>query len=568
MLPALLIRLRPVGPWRFGPSDGARHRTDRILHSDSLYSAVTNAIASVGPLEEWLDETARSAMPAVRFTSVFPYMGRHTYITPPRSLWPPPPTSKVPWKQAKLIPLQLVQSLLRGEAIDEQKWAVDPVSECLLPIEKNFTGVGPFRVSLRTRAAVDRLEQGRIAVHATACLEFADQCGLWCAAAFADEAAKNRWTPVLRAAFKFLADEGMGGERSAGWGRAKQPRFEDSTLSQLFFPGEGVTDPVFWMLSLYSPAEGDGVDWAEGKYEVTTRSHAADPSRGLRLVSEGSVIRATRIPTGQAFDLASNGSPHPRYRSGLAVGVPIPSAITSVDVTPAPGAEEPVAPPSPELAPLAALNGGVPAEPAPGPETESEPMPEAGVTEPGGPDVDLPSDFVLSEPIGEVAPEPPSSEPAQFAGDDWNQPNDLRNALAPATAPEAGMEPQALQVEPRPFAGDDWNQPNDAFNAVPEPEQSGETAAVTWESEIEPEPSGPKTFDAPEAATADTETTAGAISETRDRSESVIGSDTPADASSSSSPSGPDDLPREGQSSEPAIDPSDDKRGPEGNEVP
>ena len=55
MNPALLVRLRPTGPWRIGPDSGARDRVDRIYHSDSLYSAVSSAMARLGLLDEWLE---------------------------------------------------------------------------------------------------------------------------------------------------------------------------------------------------------------------------------------------------------------------------------------------------------------------------------------------------------------------------------------------------------------------------------------------------------------------------------------------------------------------------------
>ena len=99
----LLIRLRPVGPWRIGPDSGDRDRVDRIYHSDSLYSAVTSAMARLDMLDAWLDATARSAEPAVRFSSCFPYQGDTLLVVPPRNLWPPPPSSKVRWKGARFV---------------------------------------------------------------------------------------------------------------------------------------------------------------------------------------------------------------------------------------------------------------------------------------------------------------------------------------------------------------------------------------------------------------------------------------------------------------------------------
>src|ERR1044071_6269298 len=151
----LLIRLRPVGPWRIGPVSGDRDRVDRIYHSDSLFAAVTSAMARLGELEAWLGATARAETSAVRFSSCFPFHGDKLLVTPPLSLWPPPPSAKVRWKGAQFVPLEVVESLVAGRAIQEDGWTIDTASQCLLP-SSTPAGSGPFRISVRSSAAVDR----------------------------------------------------------------------------------------------------------------------------------------------------------------------------------------------------------------------------------------------------------------------------------------------------------------------------------------------------------------------------------------------------------------------------
>ena len=55
MNPACIVKFRPLGPWRIGPDSGARDRVDTLYHSDTLFSAVTAGMASLGRLQEWLD---------------------------------------------------------------------------------------------------------------------------------------------------------------------------------------------------------------------------------------------------------------------------------------------------------------------------------------------------------------------------------------------------------------------------------------------------------------------------------------------------------------------------------
>ena len=354
MNPGCIVKFRPLGPWRIGPDSGARDRVDTIYHSDSLYSAVTGAMRSLGLMEEWLEATARNtAGAAVRFSSCFPFQGDTGFVVPPKSIWPPAASSKVRWKGAKFIPLPLVELLLDGGALEEDRWSLDGQSECLVPHGRG----GPFRIGLRSSAAVDRLGMG-IAPHATACLEFNAGAGLWSAVSFADEPAKERWRGPVESAFRLLADSGFGGERSRGWGRCDAPEFVDGVLPDLVIarpvaapaavettetaPQEedstgpqvesiSPTSQAYWLLSLFAPLPGDTIEWERGAYSVMSRGGRVEsPARSGELkklqnmVSEGSVVYAASDPRGSAADVAPDGFPHPVYRAGFAVAIPIP----------------------------------------------------------------------------------------------------------------------------------------------------------------------------------------------------------------------------------------------------
>jgi len=234
MHPGLVVKLRPSGPWRMGPDSGARNRVDAVYHSDSLYSAVTSAMARLGSIEEWLDATGRSPEPAVCFSSCFPFLNDIAYVVPPRTVWPPASqasSARVRWKSARFVPLSVVQAILAGRKLDENHWTIDGPSECLAPAG----APGPFRTAVRWSAAVDRLT-GAAERHATACLEFRPGCGLWTVASFAGEAARDRWREPIKAAFRLLADTGFGGERSRGWGRSEAPEFVEGALPEMILP--------------------------------------------------------------------------------------------------------------------------------------------------------------------------------------------------------------------------------------------------------------------------------------------------------------------------------------------
>ncbi|HXA05166.1 MAG TPA: hypothetical protein VNY30_10025 [Bryobacteraceae bacterium] len=350
--PGLVVKLRPIGPWRLGPDTGARDGVDLVYHSDSLYSAVTGAIRLLGNLDEWLDATANNpGGAAVRFSSLYPFHNEIGFVIPPRTVWPPQASTKVRWKGARFVPLGVVAPLLGGRALEEDRWDVDAASECLVPVGRS----GPFRIGARSGVAVDRLS-GDVAPHAVACLEFLPGAGLWCVISFADEQQRQRWDGPVRGALRLLADSGFGGERSRGWGRTEPPEFIEGSLPQMILPDQPAeptaeepganpapSEPpppeapsAYWLLSLFNPAGLDAVDWSRGNYYVLARSgrvespvRSGDLKKSLNMVGEGSVLVAEHPVRGAATDVAPEGFAHPVYRSGFALAIPVPGQAVS-----------------------------------------------------------------------------------------------------------------------------------------------------------------------------------------------------------------------------------------------
>ncbi len=347
MNPGLIVKLHPAGPWRSGPDSGARNRVDPIYHSDSLYAAVTAAMSTLSMRDEWLDATARRPEgPGVRFSSCFPFWNDTAFIVPPRSIWPPAggvTAIQTRWKTARFVPVRLVAAMLAGEPLHEDQWTVDGASECLLPAGQP----GPFRMSVRLSAAIDRFT-GNAERHSIAAIEFRRDAGLWAIVSFADEAAHARWSEPVRGAFRLLADSGFGGERSRGWGRSAQPEFVDGMLPDLVLPpaapaaepvevtSEGEATPpqpgttAHWLLSLFTPAAEDAVDWKRGNYTVIARGGRIDSATGfgerkkqLQMVTEGSVLVAGDTIRGSAPDVAPDGFAHPVFRAGFALSIPL-----------------------------------------------------------------------------------------------------------------------------------------------------------------------------------------------------------------------------------------------------
>lgn len=377
MTSALLIRLRPAGPWRYGPGEGGLDRVDTLYRSDRLFSAVTLAFERLGLLDDWLDATARASRPKVAFSSLFPFQGDTLFVPPPATLWPPPPAAlriassvfgaKVRWKAAQFVPVTLVETLLTSQRILAEQWIPDAESGCLLRRDRPQSS--PFRTVSRRQIAVDRLGAG-VDPHSIACVEFEPSAGLWAIAGFANEESAAKWSQPLRSAFRLLADTGFGARRSSGWGQTGAPEFQNGRWPAILLPklaratapanggsGGNGTPPQHWLLSLFSPAADDAVDWSGGSYSVTLRGGRVESTAGsgkekklVRMVTEGSVIASPVSPVGSAVNVAPNDFPHPVYRSGLALGLQLP--VINFAAVP----EEPVPVPEeipPELIPAA-----------------------------------------------------------------------------------------------------------------------------------------------------------------------------------------------------------------------
>lgn len=329
MNPALLVRLRPVTPWRIGSDSGAREQASPVLPSDTLFGALCSAFQQLGWLDEWLDSTVRGvSAPAVRTSSAFPFQRNLLYAPPPAGLWPPSTDGRLRWKGASFLPASVIADLLAGEMPSEQDWAIDPQSACLVPV-KSRGAAGPFRFLRRSHAAVDRMSGGIAAPYSVECVQFAPEAGLWCAFEFSSHTAYAVWTPKLQAALRLLSDSGFGGLRSRGFGRARNPLFQPGALANLIWgerPSISAPPSAWWTLSLFSPGDSDAIQWDRGAYNLVARSGRSADGRlklSTRLVREGSVLVSPSAPVGTAINVAPEGSAHPLYRAAFSVALPI-----------------------------------------------------------------------------------------------------------------------------------------------------------------------------------------------------------------------------------------------------
>jgi CRISPR/Cas system CSM-associated protein Csm4 (group 5 of RAMP superfamily) len=73
------------------------------------------------------------------------------------------------------------------------------------------------------------------------------------------------------------------------------------------------------------------VDWQRGFYSIVSRggriespARSGEEKKLVRMVEEGSVLVAEAPPIGAAPNVAPDGFPHPVFRAGFAVAIPVP----------------------------------------------------------------------------------------------------------------------------------------------------------------------------------------------------------------------------------------------------
>ena len=371
--------LHPVSlhfPQGLHVGDRAVSLEDAGVHipSDTLFSALIDIWSRGGGQPEAWSSPFRNGDPPFLLTSAFPFAGKVRFFPAPVDLGlliPPDQSGKTVDKQLKRVRFlseELLRRALFGQGLPDFLSASDKQSDaeyavtmqhgalCLLQEEVDCLPDGlrlnaqrgnrsSRQLNLQTvwqqertpRVTVDRINSASNIFHAGR-TRFAPDCGLWFGiqwrnpdTAVADQTGLT-YREALQRSLAQLGEEGIGGERSAGYG-AFHPTW--GTEFHLRDPQPG---RIAWLLSRYLPAGTEipaclndaGAAYKLARIGGWARSlHGADQRRKqIRFLTEGSLIAwPSSAPVGTVADLrpdyaASAGNlPHPVWRSGLAVAV-------------------------------------------------------------------------------------------------------------------------------------------------------------------------------------------------------------------------------------------------------
>lgn len=325
---ALLIQLQPITPWR---CHAARYgEPASMLASDTFFGALSFGMEELGWRKQWLAEGTGAA----RISSLFPMQGDQFFAPLPEILRNYSGLRRVRLESVRFAPPAAIGDLA-ARRFDENRWILDMASGCLLHADRGGAG-GPYRTLTRRRAAVDRLNGTAAPAEEIEGVDFNASSGLWGLVVFASRDSAAEWAPKIKGVCRLLADSGIGGWRTAGWGRARRPRFREGSLGSLTsFMGwrnrdsspedqETGTPPAatsWYALGLFNPDGSDPVEWSAGAYRTMMRSGwttAREAKSPLRFVREGSIISCSAEPAGRIAYAPVNGhGTTARYGAGL-----------------------------------------------------------------------------------------------------------------------------------------------------------------------------------------------------------------------------------------------------------
>ena len=178
------------------------------------------------------------------------------------------------------------------------------------------------------RVTIDRIAQSSTLYHAGR-VSFAEECGLWFGVEWLDE--NGTYPADFSHCLNALQDEGLGGERSSGYGAFDYDEGEDFSLLSAKSGKAGYT------LSRYHPTKAelpDALSEKSAAYKLVnvggwlhTHERADQRRRKLWMVEAGSIIQVSGEVQGSLTDTKpeykseAEAFPHPVWRYGFALPI-------------------------------------------------------------------------------------------------------------------------------------------------------------------------------------------------------------------------------------------------------
>ena len=177
------VKLKFKTPIRIGELGIGLESTSEVLHSDTLFNAIANALVDInGDLEEFIERIRGGEL---KISSAFPFREDNYYLPLPIL----PYDRKI---KTNFVSKDVFEKLIAGEMIDIG------------------SGDMPYKVFDLPKVVIDRAT-ANTSIYYVSLIRFERNCGLYFIV-------DGNWK-IIEPALKYLEDEGIGGKRTWGLGR-------------------------------------------------------------------------------------------------------------------------------------------------------------------------------------------------------------------------------------------------------------------------------------------------------------------------------------------------------------
>ncbi len=340
------IKLKPKSSLHLGQRENWLEGSLPFIHSDTLFSALCHCyLLLYGSLDDFLKKFLSdhpNAVPPFLISSAFPYRGNDLFFPlPANQVFPADLDLELlkKLKKIKYVNFNLLRRLLDGEKlynlIDEIETSIElktvpPIQQKSQKEQRSQTALEEqldqpdeiYKVEDVPRIALNPLTNhpGENYFHFGQ-VTYSSDCGLFLLVKLNDPA----WENTLKALFRLLADEGIGGDRTCGKGLFYQPEFFVPEIQEIDNP-DGL-----YALSVYFPRPSELSGLEKSFYELEERKgYVFSPAnrslrrRSIRVLKEGSVLLNNVKRVGSLADVTPETPllPHRVYRYGYLFPLP------------------------------------------------------------------------------------------------------------------------------------------------------------------------------------------------------------------------------------------------------
>jgi CRISPR-associated protein Csm4 len=344
MVNLTLCRLYPTAPIHLGERGIGMEEASEIIHSDSLFGALScawSALHGDDELEALIEEFVKGEAPFI-ISSGFPFISNVLLFPKPLAalteiIGASGAKDEKKIKRAEFVSKDVFEWILSGKKPTDSDWAFihngNNIAGIVSASEMALIGQKPSKTFFWKRqeaphVVLDRDDQSS-SIFRVGDISFSKGTGFHFLVDFRDNSIISKFDGAMR----LLGDEGIGGERSSGKGSFifKREPVEIKTENS---DNNNSSGSSLALLSLYHPAKTE-VELGllmRSRYQLITRRGwiSSLGSRTLRkktvrMISEGSIIpKMGSLPRGALVDVTPQEmKAHKVYANGLALGVPM-----------------------------------------------------------------------------------------------------------------------------------------------------------------------------------------------------------------------------------------------------